>query len=220
MKAWLGLIQLVAAMLLCLLLPAWSLRYWQAWLYVGVFGGSAAAITIYLQRQDPELLERRVTAGPAAEKARTQQIIQTVASLAFVGILVVPGVDHRLHWSAVPTWLVILGNGLVLVGFAVVFATFRENSYASATIDTVKGQRVIATGPYAVVRHPMYAGALVLLAGTPLALGSYWGLVVLLPILVALVWRLSDEERLLTRDLPGYAAYKAQVRYRLMPGLW
>jgi protein-S-isoprenylcysteine O-methyltransferase Ste14 len=219
-KAWLGLIQLVAAMLLCLLLPAWSLRYWQAWLYVGVFGGSAAAITIYLQRQDPELLERRVTAGPAAEKARTQQIIQTVASLAFVGILVVPGVDHRLHWSAVPTWLVILGNGLVLVGFAVVFATFRENSYASATIDTVKGQRVIATGPYAVVRHPMYAGALVLLAGTPLALGSYWGLVVLLPILVALVWRLSDEERLLTRDLPGYAAYKAQVRYRLMPGLW
>src|SRR5262245_31531579 len=115
-------------MLICLLLPAWSLRYWEAWVYVVVFGGSAAVITVYLQRHDPVLLQRRVTAGPAAEKSRLQRLIQAIASLAFLGILVVPAFDHRLGWSTVPGWLVAVGDALVLLGFAIVFTTFRANT--------------------------------------------------------------------------------------------
>jgi len=220
LKAWFGFVQLIAAMLICLLLPAWSLRYWEAWVYVVVFGGSAAVITVYLQRHDPVLLQRRVTAGPAAEKSRLQRLIQAIASLAFLGILVVPAFDHRLGWSTVPGWLVAVGDALVLLGFAIVFTTFRANTYASATIETARDQRVIDSGPYAVVRHPMYGGALVLLGGTPLALASYWGLLAWLPMTVAIVWRLLDEERILSRDLAGYRVYQSRVRFHLVPGIW
>lgn len=219
-RAWLGLTQFVVIMLLCLLLPAWSLRYWGAWVYIFLFAASAAAITVYLQRHDPALLQRRLAAGPTAERSRPQQLIQAIASLAFLGLMVVPGFDHRLGWSHVPRWLVVVGDGLVLLGFAIIFATFQANTYASATIETVKDQRVIETGPYAVVRHPMYAGALVMLFGTPLGLGSFWGLLVLLPMLAALVGRLLDEERVLSRELPGYVGYRSRVRARLVPGVW
>jgi protein-S-isoprenylcysteine O-methyltransferase Ste14 len=220
LKAWFGLVQLIVTILLCLLLPAWSLHYWEAWVYVALFAGSSVVITVYLQRYDPALLQRRVAVGPTAEKSGLQRLIQAIASVAFLGILVVPAFDHRLGWSAVPRWLVTVGEGLVLLGFAIVFATFRANTYASVTIETAKDQRVIDSGPYAVVRHPMYAGALVLLLGTPLALRSYWGLLVLLPMMAAIVWRLLDEERLLSRSLPGYTEYQARVRFRLIPGLW
>jgi protein-S-isoprenylcysteine O-methyltransferase Ste14 len=219
-NAWLGLAQLIVVLLVGTLLPAWSLRYWEAWVYVVLFAASVAAITVYLQRHDPALLQRRLAAGPAAERRRLQQLVQVITSVAFLGILVVASFDHRLGWSHVPRWLVLVGDGLVLLGLAIVFATFRANTYASATIELVKDQRVIDTGPYALVRHPMYAGALVMLLGTPLGLGSFWGLLVLLPMLAALIWRLLDEERMLNRDLPGYSAYRSRVRARLIPGVW
>lgn len=219
-RAWPGLAALMLALALCLFLPAGSLRYPEAWLYLALFGASAAAITGYLQRYDPALLQRRAAAGPGAETERSQRIIQSVASLAFVATFIVAALDHRHGWSAVPAPVVAAGDLLLLLGFGLVFLAFRENSYASATIETVERQPVIDTGPYAVVRHPMYTGALLLLLGTPPALGSYWALLCVLGLAAAIVARLLDEERFLSRRLPGYDAYRAKVRYRLLPFLW
>jgi protein-S-isoprenylcysteine O-methyltransferase Ste14 len=185
-----------------------------------VFVGSAATITWYLWRADPELLERRVNAGPAAEKQRLQKLIQAVAALTFVGFLVVPSLDHRLAWSHVPFPVAIAGDILVTLGFFIIFVVFKENTFTAATIDVMTDQKVISTGPYAFIRHPMYAGALVLLFGTPLALGSYWGLLLMLPMTFAIVLRLLDEERFLAKNLPGYTEYCQRVRYHLVPYFW
>lgn len=219
-QAWLGLARLVGVLLLCLFLSAGSLRYWQAWVYLALFAGSTAAITLYLQRHDVELLRRRLTAGPGAEKERLQKVIQGLASAAFVGIMVVPGLDQRFGWSTVPLPLVVAGDLLVVVGFWIVFLTFRENSYTAAIIVAAEGQPVVSTGPYAIVRHPMYAGALLMLLGTPLALDSLWALAGFVVMVAVIAWRLLDEERLLERDLPGYAAYRSRVKSRLVPRVW
>jgi protein-S-isoprenylcysteine O-methyltransferase Ste14 len=214
------LAQLLLALLLFLFLPAGSLGYWQGWLYIALFGVSVSAITWWLQRNDPELLRRRLVAGPSAEKDPRQKLIQAIASVAFIGIFIVAGLDHRFRWSTVPTGLVLLGDFLVVLGLWLVFLTFRENSFTSAAIEISAGQAVVSTGPYAVVRHPMYAGALVMLLGTPLALGSWWALGPFLILLLTIIWRLLDEEQFLARDLPGYDAYRAKVRHRLLPYTW
>jgi protein-S-isoprenylcysteine O-methyltransferase Ste14 len=219
-QAWEGLAQLLLALLLFLFLPAGSLGYWQGWLYIALFGVSVSAITWWLQRNDPELLRRRLVAGPSAEKDPRQKLIQAIASVAFIGIFIVAGLDHRFRWSTVPTGLVLLGDFLVVLGLWLVFLTFRENSFTSAAIEISAGQAVVSTGPYAVVRHPMYAGALVMLLGTPLALGSWWALGPFLILLLTIIWRLLDEEQFLARDLPGYDAYRAKVRHRLLPYTW
>jgi protein-S-isoprenylcysteine O-methyltransferase Ste14 len=142
------------------------------------------------------------------------------ASLGFISLLVLPALDFRFHWSVVPFGGVVLGDALFVLGFGFIGRVYRENTFTSATIEVTEGQRVIATGPYAVVRHPMYASALLYLLGTPLALGSYWGLLALAFMMPFLLWRLLDEERLLARELPGYTDYQARVRYRLVPLLW
>ena len=142
------------------------------------------------------------------------------ASLGFAGLLVVPALDVRFKWSQVPAGIVVLGDAVFALGFGFIARVYRENTFTSATIQVAEGQRVIATGPYAVVRHPMYASALLYLAGTPLALGSYWGLLALVFMLPFLIWRLIDEEQLLARDLPGYMEYQKRVRYRLLPFVW
>ena len=219
-KTVLGFAQLIVAMSIALFGPAGTLDYWQAWVFLLVFVGSAAIITWYLWRNDPSLLERRVEAGPTAEKQTLQKVIQTVAALAFISCLVVPALDHRFGWSRVPVALEIAGDVLVAIGFFIVFRVFRENSFSAATIAVTSNQKVIATGPYAVVRHPMYAGALVMLVGTPLALGSWWGLLLLIPMTLVLVLRLLDEEKFLARNLPGYTEYCQRVRYRLVPYVW
>jgi protein-S-isoprenylcysteine O-methyltransferase Ste14 len=219
-KTILGFLQLLLFLAVALMAPAWTLRYWQAWVYLAVFIGSSALITVYLWKQDPKLLERRVRAGPGAEKEARQNWIQTFASIAFLGQMVLPSLDHRLGWSRVPLFLVIMGDALVLLGFVVVFLVFRENSFTSATIEVAPDQQVISTGPYAIVRHPMYSGALIMLLGTPIALGSWWGLAAFPPMLAAIVARLLDEERLLAIDLAGYRDYCATVRYRLVPLAW
>lgn len=215
-----GLAQFLLALLLFLFLPAWSIHYWQAWIYIVLFGLCVTAITWWLQRHDPELLRRRLAVGPRAEKDPRQKLIQTIASLAFIAMFVVPGFDHRRRWSTIPTGVVLLGDLLVVLGLWIVFLTFRENSYTSAVIETSAGQPVVSTGPYSAVRHPMYAGALLMLLGTPLALGSWWGLVPFLILLLTIIWRLLDEERFLACDLQGYEAYRAKVRHRLMPYIW
>ena len=143
-----------------------------------------------------------------------------LVSVGFVALLVVPAVDRRFGWSHLPSWVALAGNALTVIGFYLIFLVYRENTYGAATIRVTADQRVISTGPYSVVRHPMYASASLYLIGTPLALGSLWGLVPLVLIVPALIWRLLDEERLLARDLPGYAEYQRRVRYRLLPAMW
>lgn len=157
---------------------------------------------------------------PRAEKEAIQKLIQLLASLAFIGTLVLPSLDLRYHWSHVSSVFVVAGDAVVAFGFFAVFIVYRENTFASATIEVVPKQRVISTGPYAVIRHPMYAGALFMLFGTPLALGSWRGLVMFIPMTLVIAWRLLDEERHLRKSLPGYTEYCEKIRFRLIPHVW
>jgi protein-S-isoprenylcysteine O-methyltransferase Ste14 len=220
LKALAGLLVLLAVMAAALFIPVWTLNYWEAWVFLIIFFGSAFTITIDLMRKDPKLLERRITVGPTDEKETSQKIIQFVAQFAFLLIIIFPVLDHRFGWSVVPVYVDIIGDILVAIGFYIVFIVFKENTYASALIEVGKGQKIISTGPYAWVRHPMYIGALILLLGTPLALGSLWGVFTIIPITLVIIWRLLDEERFLTKNLPGYAEYKNKVGYRLVPFAW
>jgi protein-S-isoprenylcysteine O-methyltransferase Ste14 len=201
-------------------LPAWTFRYWQGWAFLATFAAASTALTVYMAVYDKELLERRLRAGPRAETEASQKIIVLLVMLGFTAFLVFPVLDHRFGWSPVPAYVSIIGNVLIALGFLFIFFVLRENSYAASTIQIAEGQRVVSTGPYAVVRHPMYSGALLLVIGTPLALDSWYGLLGILVILPVLIWRLLDEEQFLTRKLPGYAEYKSKVRWRLIPGLF
>ena len=219
-KALASVLGVLIAMALLLFAPAETIHYWQAWVFLAVYAMCSLAITIYLMKRDPGLLERRLRGGPIAEKKPIQKIIQSVTALGFVAMLVVPAVDHRFGGSGLPAVVVLAGDVLLVGGFLMVFFVFRENTFASATVEVAREQRVISTGPYALVRHPMYAGSLVWLIGMSLALGSEWGPLVLLLMLPALIWRLLDEEKLLTDNLPGYWEYCQTVRYRLLPHVW
>src|SRR6516164_221859 len=219
-KAWLGLIFLAIAMGLLLFVPAGTTRYWQAWAYLAVFFGASLLTTLYLMKKDAALLKRRLRGGPTAEREKMQRVIMFFASVGFIAILIVPALDHRFGWSAVPSYTVIVGDFLVGIGFYAIFLVYKENTFTSATIEVAEDQKVISTGPYAFVRHPMYAGGLLYLLGTPLALGSYWGFLALAATAPFLLWRLFDEERFLSKNLPGYTEYCAQVRWRLIPGLF
>jgi protein-S-isoprenylcysteine O-methyltransferase Ste14 len=219
-KAWLGLAAVAVAMGLLIFVTAWTLHYWQAWVYLSIFTGTSVFITLYLMRHDRALLERRIRGGPTAERRPAQRVIMLFTSIAFVALLVVPALDFRFRWSAVPLGGVVTGDLLVVIGFYLIFRVYRENTFTSATIEVAENQRVISTGPYAIVRHPMYASALLYLLGTPLALGSYWGLVALGGMMPFLLWRLYDEERFLAQNLPGYAEYQKRVRHRLLPFVW
>jgi protein-S-isoprenylcysteine O-methyltransferase Ste14 len=161
-----------------------------------------------------------MSGGPTAEREPVQKIIMLFASVGFVGLLAVSALDHRFTWSRVPLTVVIAGDTLVAIGFYFIFLVYRENTFTSATIEVAENQKVISTGPYALVRHPMYASAFLYLAGTPLALGSYWGLLALLFMMSFLVWRLFDEEKFLAENLPGYSEYQQQVHHRLVPYVW
>jgi len=219
-RAGLSLVALALVMALLVFASAGTLHYWQAWLYLAVFFAAATFVTRDLMRRDPALLERRMHGGPTAEKEPAQRIIMVFASLGFISLLVVPGLDHRFGWSSVPLLVVAAGDVLTAVGFLLVSRVYRENPFLFATIEVAKDQRVITTGPYAVVRHPMYAFSSVYLFGTPLALGSWWGLLGLALMLPFLIWRLLDEEDLLARRLTGYREYQQRVRHRLVPGIW
>jgi protein-S-isoprenylcysteine O-methyltransferase Ste14 len=219
-RAWFALVLLAAVMGLLLFVSAGTMSYWEAWVYLGIFFGASALTTMFLVRRDPALLERRMRGGPTAEKRPVERLIMVFASLGFIALLVVPALDYRFRWSTVPVWAILAGDMLVIVGFYFIFLVYRENTYTSATIEVAPGQTVVSTGPYAIVRHPMYASALLYLVGTPLALGSYWGLAALAGMLPFLLWRLFDEERFLAQNLPGYADYQNKVRHRLLPGIW
>ncbi|RAI37150.1 hypothetical protein CH341_29850 [Rhodoplanes roseus] len=207
-------------MVLLVMLPAGSVEFWPGWLFLAASLGATAAIAAWMLTHDPALLERRLTVGPAAEPDPVQRRIQIVASVFGIALMVVPGLDHRFHWSAMAPGLVVLGNLGIVAAYALCFLVFRENSYAAGTVAVEAAQPVIATGPYAVVRHPMYTSASFLGLFGPLALGSWWAFWPGLALVAVLAARLVAEERYLTVHLPGYAAYRLQVRWRLVPGLW
>jgi protein-S-isoprenylcysteine O-methyltransferase Ste14 len=219
-KTILGFAFLILVLALALFGSAGSLRFWQAWVYLAVFSVCTLLITAYLIRYDQRLLASRVKAGPTAETRKSQQILQSLASLFFLSLFIVPGLDFRLHWSTVPAMLSVIADTLVVLGFLIVFLVFRENSYTSAVIEVSEEQKVITSGPYRVVRHPMYGGGLLLLLFTPLALGSWVAMPFVLPLLLVIVVRLLDEERFLAENLSGYVGYREKVRYRLVPLIW
>ena len=178
------------------------------------------AITVWLWFRDKALLERRVKAGPGPEPDPMQNVVQALAGLVFLATFAVPGLDKRVGWSKPPLAVSLFGDAMIAVGFLIVFLTFRENTFTAGTIEVAEDQTVIDSGPYAFVRHPLYAGALVMIAGIPLALGSWWGLIPAVLLVPVLVWRLLREETFLAANLPGYDAYRGRVRYRLVPSFW
>jgi protein-S-isoprenylcysteine O-methyltransferase Ste14 len=219
-RALVGVLKFQAFVALLLFLSSWTLRYPEAWIYWALFCISVLAITLHFLRRDPGLIARRLEVGPGAEPARSQRIIQAVAGALFVALFVVAGLDYRFHGSVVPMPLVLAADGLVLLAFLIIFLVFRENSHTGGVVRVEAGQRVIATGPYRWVRHPMYAGSALLFLATPPALGSTWALVVAVALCAAMVVRLLDEERILSADLPGYDDYRREVRHRLVPRVW
>jgi protein-S-isoprenylcysteine O-methyltransferase Ste14 len=219
-RALLSLVLLAAVMGLLVFGLAGTIRYWQGWLYLAVFFTVSLLTTLDLMRRDPALLERRMRGGPTAETRPAQKLVMLGASLGFIALLVIPALDHRFQWSTVSTAIVLIGDALVVIGFYFIFRVYRENTFTSATIEIAENQTVVSTGPYAIVRHPMYASALLYVIGTPLALGSWWGLMGVVVMLPFLIWRLFDEERMLVANLAGYADYKAKVPFRLIPHVW
>ena len=219
-KAWLSLALLAIGMGALIFVPAGTVRYWQGWVFLIVFFGAAVAMTADLIAHDPALLERRMKGGPTAEKEPAQRVIMTVISVCYAALLVIPALDQRFGWSPTSTAIAIAGDVLVALGFFAIFFVYRENSFAATTIGVVANQTVVSTGPYAIVRHPMYAGGLVHLIGTPLALGSWWGLAPVAIMFPFFIWRLFDEERFLSANLDGYREYMSKVGWRLAPGIF
>ena len=219
-KALSGLLWLFAIMATITFVFAGTVQYWQAWLYLAVFFTSSLAMTIYLMRNDPRLLERRSKGGPMAERRTTQKIIMSFVSAGFVALLIVPALDRRFGWSTAPASISLLGDVIFVMSSLLIIRVFRENTFAASTIAVEPGQTVISTGPYAHVRHPMYAAGILMLTALPLSLGSWWGLIVFIPLLPALIWRLLDEEEFLKNNLAGYVDYCDRVKWRLVPFVW
>jgi protein-S-isoprenylcysteine O-methyltransferase Ste14 len=200
--------------------PAGTFDYWQAWVFIAVFGAVSFGPSVYWALREPEVLKRRMRSGPTAE-TRPAQKVATIGIIGMVlAMLVVSALDHRFGWSNVPTPVVIVGDVLVAVGLGLSMLVVNQNNYAAATITVEAEQPVVDTGLYGLVRHPMYASALILFVGMPLALDSYWSLVAVVPAGAVLAVRIVDEEKMLRQELDGYDEYTHKVHYRLVPGVW
>jgi protein-S-isoprenylcysteine O-methyltransferase Ste14 len=219
-KAIANLVKKLVIASVLLFLPAWSMDFWEAWVFLIIFFLPIVLITIYLRRKDPNLLERRLKGGPSAENRISQKVIVSLMNLCFVLMVFLAGMDHRFHWSHIPAFLVIAADVAVLFGFWIHFQALKENSFASMIVTTLPKQTVISTGPYAVIRHPMYSGLLLVDCPVPIALGSWWGLPFAFVILVLIILRLMDEEKLLHQNLSGYDEYCQKVQHRLISEVW
>ena len=207
----------VPALWAILFVPAGTLAYWEAWLYLAILLIPMFFVFRYLLKNDPQLLERRMQ---MREREVAQRRIISLSYLYFLVAFTLPGFDRRWGWSDVPPLVVIAADLLVMLGYGMFVLVLRENQYAARTIQVEQGQRVISSGPYALVRHPMYLGVVLMYLASPLALGSYWALLPALLIVPILVARIINEEKVLERDLAGYPEYKQSTRYRLLPGVW
>jgi protein-S-isoprenylcysteine O-methyltransferase Ste14 len=202
---------------LMLFLPAGTLCYWQAWAFIATLIIPLAFVILYFLKHDPDLLERRLR---YKEKERRERVIIAIGNFLFLAGLLAPGFDRRFGWSHMPAWLSIVADAVIFASYMFVFRVYRENSYASRILEIQQGQKVIDTGPYAAIRHPMYAGIIAMYLSIPLALGSYISLAFFVPVISLIFVRIFDEERLLLKDLPGYKDYTERVRYRLIPRIW
>lgn len=207
----------IPALLALFFLSAGTWNYWEAWVYLAVVLIPMSLVLVYLLRNNPALLERRMH---LREKETEQVWIVAVSVIYYLFVFLLPGLDRRFGWSDPPVALIVAAQAVVLLSYGLVFLVFRENSYASRVVEVEEQQTVISTGPYAVVRHPMYVGVILMFVFSPLALGSTWATAPALLIVPILAARIRNEESVLVRDLPGYAAYMQQVKYRLLPGVW
>ena len=209
-----------AVFLLLVFLPAGTFDYWRGWTFIVVFALATMIPSVYLAATNPAALQRRMQVGPAAESRPLQKVIITFAFVSMGAMIVVSALDYRFGWSAVPAAVSVVGDVLVGAGLLVSMITTIQNGYAAANITVESGQKVVSTGVYSVVRHPMYFGNVVMMIGVPLALGSYWALLFVIPGLAVLATRILDEEKALGQDLDGYDEYTHKVHYRLVPGVW
>ncbi|QLL06283.1 methyltransferase family protein [Mycobacterium vicinigordonae] len=201
-------------------IPAGTLHYWQGWVFVAIAMGMTIASTVLLAVANPAALQRRMRGGPRAEKRAVQKILVTGVFLSAIAVMAFSAFDHRMRWSTVPAWVCVIGDVLVALGLGFASLVVIQNAYAAATITVEEGQTLATDGVYKVVRHPMYAGAIVMMLGTALALGSYWGLLIVAFGVLVFVLRIRDEENLLNQELRGYRDYTQQVPYRLVPHIW
>jgi|SRR5579883_293830 protein-S-isoprenylcysteine O-methyltransferase Ste14 len=201
-------------------IPAGTIQYWRGWAYLVVWTAASGAYTAYLIKHDPALLRRRMQAGISHEREPAQKIIIFCLFAAFIALQALPSLDFRFGWSNMPWPVSVFGNALIAGSFYVFYLVSKVNTYAAANVRVEEGQKVISTGVYGSVRHPMYFGALFLLLGIPLALGSWWSLLIVPLFLPILYFRIANEEQVLARDLPGYSEYMNRVRYRLVPHVW
>jgi protein-S-isoprenylcysteine O-methyltransferase Ste14 len=205
---------LVMAMLFA---PAGSFRFWPAWVFLGQFLIFNLFFTAYFLRRNPEFVERRLR---NREERTEQKRFKVLWVLLWTAVLVLPGFDYRFGWSRVPVEVSVAAQAVVAVAWVLIFQVFRANSFAAATVRVEEGQKVITTGPYALVRHPMYSGLLLMIGAIGFAIGSYIAVVPALLKIPLLIYRLKDEERVLRKELPGYAGYCEVTRFRLVPGVW
>ena len=200
-----------------LFLPAGSFRFWQAWVYIGIMFLPGLLVFAYFYKRDPQVLERR---SLLKEKVPEQRRIMGAIYVAWLVALLFPGFDHRYGWSRLPLWLTVLSEVVVLSGYLTTFWVVKKNRFAARTIQVERGQEVISNGPYRVVRHPMYSGAMLLLLFTPIALGSLAALPLVALLALVIAARIRDEEAFLNANLYGYTEYRRRVRYRLVPFIW
>lgn len=220
LKSFLGMINLMVIMGVCIFWPAGTFQFIPAWIYLAVFFSSVSIITIYIFIKDKRLLQSRLKVGSVAEKRIAQKIIQGFASLGFIGMYIIAGFDRRMHWSVMPDSVWMTADVILLFVMLMLFIVFRKNSFLSATIEVQQEQKVISDGPYAIVRHPMYSAALLLFVATPLALGSWYSLISFPLMVMVLIFRCTDEEKALRHELKGYDDYCRKVRFRLIPYIW
>lgn len=206
-------------LILCLMffLPARTFNFWEAWVYIGIVFITAAFVIKYFLNRDPEFLERRMR---TKEKVKEQRIIIRFGWFLFLPSFILPGFDKYYEWSEIPVGIIIVSDILVLLGYLIVIRVFKENSYASRVVEINTGQKVISTGPYAIVRHPMYSGVLLMYGFTPLALGSWWALIGSFFLFVIIIARIFSEEKFLVENLSGYKEYLDKIKYRIIPGIW
>jgi protein-S-isoprenylcysteine O-methyltransferase Ste14 len=200
-----------------LFIPAGSLRFWQGWAYIAISFVPGLFAFTYFYKHDPQLIERRMQ---FREKVREQKRIMTFVYIAWLVAFVLPGLDHRFGWSHQPLWVTIFSQAVVFGGFATTLWVAKVNRFAARTIQVEPGQEVISSGPYRIVRHPMYLGACAMWLFTPLALGSYLTLPAFVLLIPLIVLRLLNEEKVLRQELPGYSEYCLHTRFRLVPFLW
>lgn len=202
---------------LLLFLPAGSFSYLGAWLFIALLFLPMLVVGAVLLLRAPKLLEKRLD---AKEKESSQASIVVASGFFFLVGFIVAGLDYRFGWSSVPTWLTIVCSIILITSYALYAEVMRENEYLSRTIEVQADQKVIDTGLYGIVRHPMYAVTVLMFLSIPIVLGSFWAFLCFLPYVVLIVMRLQGEEKLLEKELSGYSDYKKRVKYRLFPLVW